>query len=372
MEDLNVAVQVAPKRELIDLPKFNEVVEYISTKHEKGKEYADQLLLKIKTVGMTPDLVEASQFMLQTCKDYNKEFKSMRSPFTSKFDDLRKAFTQRENDFDPSKKDSIAYKFQEILNEHARTQLKLANDEAVAKQKELDKANEVEDLKASALLQLWSIFDDHIKVEKAAIFALFTEKLIDSLNEYKPNLDNMLYLSWIPMVNVVSRYGNDVLAIRTEALRNTYQECYDRLTLIMYEYKNELLEKVKSVDEVGSVEVIAKMENEIQESNIKDVQDKIEVQTVASKLTNNMDAISEEVIEKPKVKRSLKIEVVEKTGYYIISKHWFDLNLAALSPEKIGRKTINSMIKDMEKVANAGGDMIDSPTINYVEDIKAL
>ena len=87
--------------------------------HNRCIEAGTSILQAIETQGMNDELdLQAANFLERARKTVRK-MNDKRSPVTKLFDEIRSQFIQIENDVDPTKKDSVPYRLQQLRNEYA-------------------------------------------------------------------------------------------------------------------------------------------------------------------------------------------------------------------------------------------------------------
>jgi len=79
-----------------------------------------------------------------------------------------------------------------------------------------------------------------------------------------------------------------------------------------------------------------------------------------------------EINDTAKVKKSYVIEVSDVAGWGYVFMLYYERVGINMNIEDLGKKTLNQMKKEIEKIANKNGEMLDHPSIRYVEDVKAV
>lgn len=105
--------------------------------HDKCVAAGESLLRRIESSGMTDELDQAAEAYIRKSRNTVKKMNDGRSPLTKLFDSIRKEFTRIENEVDPSKELSVAFRLQEARNAYASKKLEQAEREREAKQRVL-------------------------------------------------------------------------------------------------------------------------------------------------------------------------------------------------------------------------------------------
>lgn len=107
-ENINLIVQDAPKAY-----SENQV------SHDRCIDFGAKLLATIQQQGMSDELDQQAAKYIGMAKATIKKMNDKRSPLTKLFDEIRTQFTTFENEIDPTKKDTVPYKLQQLRNQFA-------------------------------------------------------------------------------------------------------------------------------------------------------------------------------------------------------------------------------------------------------------
>lgn len=157
----------------------------------KAITVGNDILSKIQEGGMDDALDERANNFLANCSKANKEMKELRSPVTQIMDQLKKMYTEVENDLDPTKEGSIPNKIQKERNAYAE---KKANEKKEIERQaalELAKKQELIDLKAEAKKQLAAYFNNHIAERKNTYLKSFNEFTLDDIEQRGKIMKNL-------------------------------------------------------------------------------------------------------------------------------------------------------------------------------------
>lgn len=161
---------------------------------DKALTVGRNILTLIMSQGMSAELDERAMKFLANVSAANKEMKEERSAVTQIMDQLKKMYTEVENDLDVKKDGSIPAQIQKHRDQYAK---QLA-EEAEARRKEAErqaqKAKEAVDIKFSAENAIMNGFMQYLSDKKAKLVNAFNGATLETiadveakLNAYVPN-----------------------------------------------------------------------------------------------------------------------------------------------------------------------------------------
>ena len=162
-------------------------------------------------------------------------------------------------------------------------------------------------------------------------------------------------------------------------LEDLKQSIIDRLPSRRKELKEQ--EELSRTNAIAAAEVEAKRKQEEEEERIRQAQDrkkreeeakvKADAEKAAAEVQAAFEFSAASVPDSPaNAKVTKKIRVVNPKGYMLLYQMWFTkegANMTNADLDKVHKK----MISFCEKLANKEGETIQSPFIQYVDDVKA-
>ena len=360
----------------------------------KAKEVAKKLIEKINasTIADTPEI----RFLDEECKSFlgkvTKTISAMterRKPITQAFDQIRKHFTELENELKTGDEIQLIQDFRNKFAQHIAE--KAAKEEEARR---IKAATEQERIEIRAYFKQ-SFADDLINTLSLAydslegIFNSITlkncelkkEELRNFPSEYKPATFKYPYRNYI-----TEEECNHILS----------EICPGEIAKNESEYKEKIQEKVRyyldrfdskkkeliEIDQASAAEKEriakeseerAKREAEKKKQELLNFSQKQQTVIEAEKTEASLNTLFDQNYSSPSVnvKKTLSIEVNNPAGYGQIFMFWFEREGKNLTNEKIEKKSISQMKKFCEDIANKDGEIISSNFITYKEVITA-
>lgn len=367
-------------KQLINIENLNTIPSLVNEFELRASKVAnkfEQLESQAKEKGLSKELDSVFQAFINGVKAAEKDFKGKRTPLTKRFDEIKKMFTAEEN-----KLKDFANKAQKYRDAFA----KKVHEENAKKQREAQakkiKADEAVNLNARIEAEVRFKVQEKIDSFKNKILNAMqtvTEKNLedkrDKLQNLNVNIDPKFFSTF--KTGYTSKQGNDVAAILKDVLSRVEIELTEYYNKEMATYKQECLTVFRDM---------AKADKEKKEALIKEQKENIAIESQASKeiaeiqIENNKDAqlaqaafesTVEVLDEAPESRKGFKIEVLDRSGYAALVAYWFSV-LGASFDGSMERKTVGSMIKDLEKHAHKTGSKLMNDAIKYETVFKAV
>lgn len=362
--------------------------------NEKAKEVAKILLAKIENtpISDTPEV----RFLDEECKTFlgkvSKTISAMtnlRKPITQAFDQIRKHFTELENEL---KTGEEIQAIQDFRNTFARHIAEIAAKEEEARR--IKAATEQERIEMRAYFKQ-AFTDDLVNTLSLAYDSL--EEIFNSItlqncelkkdelknfsSEYKPatfSYPCRLYITGEEEIEIYKEIAP------SESAKNE-SEYNEKITEKIRYYLDRVNSKKQELLEIAQAnaaekerlakeaEERAKREAEEKRQELLNFTQKQQASIEAEKTEASLNTLFDQNYSAPEanVKKTLSIEVSNPAGYGQIFMFWFEREGKNLPNEKIEKKSIAQMKKFCEDIANKDGEIITSNFITYKEVVTA-
>ncbi|TDQ79530.1 hypothetical protein [Sphingobacterium yanglingense] len=369
---------------------------------EKAEAKAKSLLDTVEAEGMSDGIdEEINKWQLNAKKalEINNE---RRAPITQILTKIASEFTSLENPLNSQKPDSYYSKLQLHRNGWAKQKadIQKAKEAEILKQQNI--AKELNELKAEAEKQIRANYNKKLFAFKSHVSSLVnnatletfqevTTKIKDVKIDYPREAFNKLECSLFPIYADTTTVDgiiddahkslyNELSANFRENMEVDKQNALDQLPSRKKEL--ELLAKANA-EEAEKIRLQAEKRQKAQEVLLKKEQEEKakadEAKLQADQQLNNAQTLFDtasqlaEVKESAgKTKTSYVIEVVDAAGWGAVFMFFFEKVGMTLDVETFGKKTMNQMKKELEKIANTTSEKLDHPKVRYIEDVKAV
>jgi len=325
-----------------------------------------------------------------------------RTPITQILSQIASEFTSLENPLNPQKADSYYSKLQNHRNSWAKEK---QEEQRKKEQEILKKKNQEQerlDLKSEAERQIRDAYTKKLFSFKNHISKLLNEMSLETFEENKVKIESVKLEYPRDAFNKLEcvlfpKYidGSEVDRIINAARINLYDELSANFRENMEVDKQDALDKLPSkkkelermakasAEEAEALrqqaekrkKAEAKLLKDQQEQAEKDAQAKLEQEKSMNSATTLFDAQAEISVlnqNAGKTKVSYVINVLNHQGWLMVFANYFEHYGNALDLETVGKKTLNQMKKDVEKLANSKGIFIEHESVEYIEDVKAV
>lgn len=373
-----------------------------NTKLSLSAQKAAQFLLDtVEAEGMTDELdakINEWQVKAKVALSKNNE---RRTPITQVLTRISREFTALENPLDSSKPDSLFSQLQKHRNTFAAQKEKerKAKEAEILRKQNLDKERiqitaeiekQIRSIYSEKLLQfrtgvakiLSSMTLENFAEKSEKIKSIAVEYPRDKFNEITPSVFPV-YLDSVELERIVIscrvKLYDELSANFRENMEVDKQAAIDELPS-----KKKELERLAKANAEEAAQIKAqqaererlaqaKLQLEQKEAE-KEAQAKIEAEKALNNAQTLFDTTAQiaEINDTAKVKKSYVIEVADVAGWGYIFMLYYEKVGIKMSIEDLGKKSLNQMKKEIEKIANKNGEMLDHPSIRYVEDVKAV
>lgn len=361
---------------------------------EKAREVCDVLIEKINhtTIADTPDVRQLDEECKNLLGKLSKTVSALnerRKPITQAFDQVRKYFTDLENELKTGER---IQKIQEFRNKFAKY---LADEEEKLREEQKIKAQTEEErisIRAYAKQELVRDFTDTLSLAYGDIEYIFNsidltnsmtkkEELEKFSSEYKTPSIQYPFLCRVSQEEhdqIVSEVCNiEIAKLEAEYKGKIIEKTQYYIDRVQSRVK-ELLEIAKADDEKKArlqkeAEERARKEAEAKKQELLNFSQKQQATIEAEKTEASLGSLFDQQYtpQTANVKKTLEIEVLNPAGYGQIFMFWFEREGKNLPSEKIEKKSIAQMKKFCEDTANKNGEIIESPSIRYKEVVTA-
>lgn len=348
-------------------------------------------------LGLTDELDQRLASFIEKSRKTLKVMNERRAPVTKLFDQIRKEYTTLENAIDPAKKDTIPYLLQLARNGYA------------AKKREEEEARRRAEAVAAALVQAKQTYRVDVEQDLRQTFnALVVQQLNElgemfasvTLENYNGVVDTVTGVSvdlpaeWCPSSHAIIPLNlspEDSKAIRASVIKSLMPQFEEQYRTEVGDYRQEILDKLpskkKELEKVAaaSAEEAERLRKELAEKEAIEAARREEdrrAKEAEEKRKAELDAANAEMAGlfagqkaevqtyQPKAKVSQKIVVNAPEGFLNIIQMWWMREGCTLTIEEL-QKIFKKQVSFCEKLANKEGVFVDSPAVNYVEDVKA-
>lgn len=246
--------QVAVIENSIELLKTApKILQSNQIRKDKALVAGKKILETIDAEGMNDVIDERAMAYLTKCAAASTDMKDQRSAVTQIMDQLKKMYTEVENEIDPKKPSTVPAQIQAHRDTYAK-QVAL-DKEAKRKAAQLiaDKAKEVIELKAKVEQQFSNFYNDFLLKKKQALqtnfnsisLAEFGEKAA-KLKAYRPVLNVELLTPFQANIYSTIHTSNELVVIKKEVIDIKTEEFKSNYAAELSMLTNDLIEKLPS------------------------------------------------------------------------------------------------------------------------------
>ena len=321
-----------------------------------------------------------------------KAMNDSRKPATQLFDKIKKGFTTLENAISVKESTSVVYKLQELRNNYAAEKLRKAEEERQRQAREQLRLATIDNYKNNYKEAIHSAANRAIEATVKQINEIFSSITLENITEKEKALRLCYDLSFniksvipparpdildLPTIENTAKAASDEnLPSAVEQYASEIKDLLDDLIIKIPSKKQELekIEKQSEEEAKKAKEELARRDAE--EAARKEIERKAEEEkkkqadALAANKTNLnslFDASAVTPVTNAKVTK--KIEIVDSKGFLNIIQLWWMGEGINMSIEELTKK-LKFAVTYAEKQANKD-NLIESPYINYVDDVKA-
>lgn len=362
--------------------------------NEKAKEVAKILLAKIENtpISDTPEV----RFLDEECKTFlgkiSKTISAMtdrRKPITQAFDQIRKHFTELENELKTGEEIQAIQNFRNAFARHiaeiAAKEEEARRIKAATEQERIEMRAYFKQAFTKGLVNTLSLAYDSLEEIFNSITLQNCELKKDELknfsSEYKPATFSYPYRNYITKEEEIAIY-EEIASSKSAKNELEYNE---KITEKIRYYLDRVDSKKQELLEIAQANAAEKerLAKEAEERAKREAEEKIQellnftqkqqTSIKAEKTEAYLNTLFDQNYSAPEanVKKTLSIEVSNPAGYGQIFMFWFEREGKNLPNEKIEKKSIAQMKKFCEDIANKDGEIITSNFITYKEVVTA-
>lgn len=397
---------------------------------DKALEVGRNILSVIQEKGMDTSTDERCNNYLANVTKATKEMKDSRASVTQIMDQLKKMYTEVENELDVKKDGTIPAQIQVHRNQYAKQLAEEAEQRRLEAERKAAKDKEAIDLKYQIESQLSNYFNDFMLEKKQRLqngfnslsLEIFKEKS-EALRGYDPMYSKQHFDSFVPHCMPTYHTDNELFEISYAVKEGKYETFSANYKAELSLLKNELIDKLSSklaelqeqkrlaeeavAAEKKLAEAKSKAEKERaqaaataaaeaaekaaaeQRKREEEEADRLKKEAEDAKAKAEQDAaISKQgeetmvLFEKeaaianaepaPEARQGYEIIVQHPVGYTQIFALWFEKIGKDMPVDKIGGTKLEQMKAWAEKEAHKTGTKIESKFLKYEETFKAV
>ena len=356
----------APAQQVPATPLQFPVIEDMYTRAATRLERCKIHTAKLLALEMNEENDAALQKFIGNCNTAVSEIQSERMVYTKKFDEIKSKFTSVENGIKSEqqtaqkRRDEYATKkAMEKKKAEAEAQAKIARDHELIELRrecEMQLATFVGNLKQT----LSNLFAKGFKAvtaenydEKVAKIKAYPETLPKEYSDFK-------FVSH-------SRYGHELEPISNEVRDRNSLKYATEWAIFIHDLRTESLSHLQNRKAAGfAVSTSAPVLDVDATVDTK----QIDIAANVAKTMATFDA-APAIDESKQPRESVKVTITDKLGYQAIAAFWFSTFLGSVDFDGLEKKTLKSMVLDVEKHAKNTNEQIDSEFIQYDVVYKA-
>ena len=363
---------------------------------QRCAEAGQALLDEIKEHGMSDDLDQRLAAYIEKARKTVNAMNERRSPVTKLFDQVRSEFTTLENSIDPTKKDTIPYRIAQYRNAYAakkrqeeeqRRQAELAAQELI-RAKESYRAAVEDDYRRSFNKLVNRLLNELTSINSGVTLESY-DATVDTVTGYPSSLP----ADWCPPSSLRQPYNlspDEAKEIRTAVFQKMLPSVEEQFVFEVAEYRQEILDKLPSkkielehMAEADAAEAArlkaemakreaedaARKEQERQKAEAE-ARQKAELDKANAEMAGLFAVAKAEQVYTPKAKVSKKLKINDASAFLGIVSTWWQHEGCTLSIEELS-KIFKKQITFCEKIATKDNVFVETPGLEYVEDVKA-
>ncbi len=370
---------------------------------KKCSDYGDRLLGEIADKGMDDSLDQRAAAYIDKARRTVAKMNERRSPFTKLFDTVRSEFTRLENDIDPLKKDTAAWRLQQERNRYAAAKREEEQRRLREEQLRQRREKELSDLRSEIERTVRRQMSDYLKRQCDTLQSAFNYANLDnidatvtSVREFPTALPEEFGLglsagmdrapagSTLTLEDCHAALVETRDALLPQFVTDYAQEIGSLKAELLEKFpsKRAQLEKAAKASAEEAAKIKARMEEADRAAAEKREAERLEKeerdrqaaalaakQAEAANLFNQAAASREAYV--PKTKVTKRIEILNPEGILPVISFWFSREGCKLSTEELC-KMFKKQITFCEKVANcANPEEIRDESVAYTEEVKA-
>lgn len=387
------------KRESVDMIVSAAPAAYADNQvsHQRCLQAGEAILDAIQRQGMNDELDQQAAQYIEKARRTIKKMYEKRSPVTKLFDEIRTTFTSLEGDIDPTRKDTVPQRLQQLRNEYAARKRR--------EEEERRRAVMIEQQRQAAIVKYRTDLEDHYRrvfngVLNKAINALMSMQASITLDNFAQSrasieqfpttlssdhfLHPVVYLPTNVSTEELANVRQSVLARLLPTFSSQYEQqlaaARQEILTVLPSKEAELRRAAQASREEAERIAQQMRQREAEEAALREKQ-RLEQQRreeaemdmkkqqaeVGSLFAGTVAATG---AYQPKVDVKRKIQLRRPEGIMPVLALWFAREGSRMTPEELTKK-FRFAVTFCEKLANKEGETIADDNVEYVEEVKA-
>ena len=387
------------KRESVDMIVSAAPTAYADNQvsHQRCLQAGEAILDAIQRQGMNDELDQQAAQYIEKARRTIKKMYEKRSPVTKLFDEIRTTFTSLEGDIDPTRKDTVPQRLQQLRNEYAARKRR--------EEEERRRAVMIEQQRQAAIVKYRTDLEEHYRrvfngVLNKAINALMSMQASITLDNFAqsragieqfpttltsdPFLRPVVYLPTNVSAEELAEVRQSVLSRLLPTFASQYEQqvaaARQEILTVLPSKEAELRRAAQASREEAERIAQQMRQREAEEAALREKQrleqqrreeaemDMKKQQAEVGSLFAGTVAASGAYQPKVDVKR--KIQLRSPEGIMPVLALWFAREGIRMTPEELTKK-FRFAVTFCEKLANKEGETIADDNVEYVEEVKA-
>lgn len=381
---------------IADTPKvYNENV----LSNDKCNAFGKSLLNQIAQQGMNDELDQQAAAFIEKARKTVKKMNEKRSPLTKLFDNIRTEFTSLENDIDPTKTGTVAYKLQQQRNTYAAA--KRAEEERrraeMLRQQQMAQARQQYRLDCEEAIRRAAneIAADVLNKIKAIYNATTLDNYSESYDKLKKLVAQINLANLRPVVPFNAMLGKGECThiwgdVQNSCIGDIAEQIAEQIVSFRQEYLDRMPSRRQQLEAMAKANAeeaerirremaerdAAEKARQAQEQAEREQRERAaaEMRRATTEVGNLFDqqATAEVATYQPKTSVKKKITVLNPEGFAEVISMWWSKEGRTLSVEDL-TKVCKKMLTFCEKLANdkTNPQFIQSEHVCYEDVVKA-
>lgn len=339
---------------------------------------------------------QAAQYIEKARRTIKKMYEK-RSPVTKLFDEIRTTFTSLEGDIDPTRKDTVPQRLQQLRNEYAARKRR--------EEEERRRAVMIEQQRQAAIVKYRTDLEEHYRrvfngVLNKAINALMSMQASITLDNFAqsragieqfpttltsdPFLRPVVYLPTNVSAEELAEVRQSVLSRLLPTFASQYEQqvaAARQEILTVLPSKEAELRRAAQASREEAERIAQQMrqreaeEAALREKQRREQQRREEAEMDMKKQQAEVGSLFAGTVAatgayQPKVDVKRKIQLRRPEGIMPVLALWFAREGSRMTPEELTKK-FRFAVTFCEKLANKEGETIADDNVEYVEEVKA-
>lgn len=387
------------KRESVDMIVSAAPTAYADNQvsHQRCLQAGEAILDAIQRQGMNDELDQQAAQYIEKARRTIKKMYEKRSPVTKLFDEIRTTFTSLEGDIDPTRKDTVPQRLQQLRNEYAARKRR--------EEEERRRAVMIEQQRQAAIVKYRTDLEEHYRrvfngVLNKAINALMSMQASITLDNFAQSragieqfpttltsdhfLRPVVYLPTNVSAEELAEVRQSVLSRLLPTFASQYEQqvaAARQEILTVLPSKEAELRRAAQASREEAERIAQQMrqweaeEAALREKQRLEQQRREEAEMDMKKQQAEVGSLFAGTVAatgayQPKVDVKRKIQLRRPEGIMPVLALWFAREGSRMTPEELTKK-FRFAVTFCEKLANKEGETIADDNVEYVEEVKA-